>query len=78
MRIVELKIDFEFQSLIHQGKIARTDKTGFIVLCSGDCFNPLFIREKLQDNNLFNGHGHGYVLVFQSLIHQGKIARNIC
>jgi len=37
-------------------------------------FNPLFIREKLQENVMITITGNGELELFQSLIHQGKIA----
>jgi len=42
-----------FQSLIHQGKIARAGKRGTQVNSFYEWrFNPLFIREKLQDGDI--------------------------
>ena len=37
-----------FQSLIHQGKNARTKKRERKIFISSLCFNPLFIRGKMQ------------------------------
>jgi len=45
------KRDFDilmFQSLIHQGKNARTKKRERKIFISSLCFNPLFIRGKMQ------------------------------
>gem|GEM_PF-2560682 len=40
----------QFQSLIHQGKIARSHSTRRLARTSISSFNPLFIREKLQES----------------------------
>jgi len=90
-----------FQSLIHQGKIASGQRGRKRRGRSCGSFNPLFIREKLQDDgrppsggpfaidvsipyssgknckgrSCWKITGTTFSLTFQSLIHQGKIAR---
>ena len=71
-------LNYVFQSLIHQGKNA-SGFFGHVKKPSGKhsaSFNPLFIRGKMQAKNRAT-HPRLSHKQFQSLIHQGKNAREV-
>jgi len=71
-----LRIAMRFQSLIHQGKNASSVPGQAGEDTPLDCFNPLFIRGKMQDRSGIRKTCDADYPVFQSLIHQGKNARD--
>jgi len=78
IRIAEVKdiFDLMFQSLIHQGKIARGQRklTGRrTAVCK---FQSLIHQGKIASEIDVCGWSH-FIIEFQSLIHQGKIARTL-